>query len=851
MDYQWSQCGKTPSSDGLPDAPKRFCKHPKVTIAEGFMPTSPTIEISFLGGASAIGASCTLVRVGDAAVLVDCGVRYAGPSALPDLAPLADVSVDAVLLTHAHLDHSGGLPVISEACSGAPVFATPPTIDLVAILWRDALRLMNGPERESEIPLYNERQVEQLLGVMRPVQYHQTIRIRDIEVRWLPASHILGAAMIQFTTPAGTILFTGDYSISAQQTVPALGRPDFQADLVISEATYGERLHEDRNAAEERLLGQIREVIDRGGRVLIPAFAVGRAQEVLLILKRAQRNGTLPDVPVFVDGMVRAVCGVYGSHERYVSRYLVHEIRRSPHAFYTDTIQPVSRPDDRQRVLATTPSIIVASSGMLSGGASLAYAQELARNANDAIFLTGYQDEESPGRALLELARAEGPKELKLGQATVPVACSFGTYGLSAHADRMQMVSFIEALNPRTVVLVHGDDNAKDALAQSLRCADVIPARDGATVSREYSPRRPNGGKPPFAAPPAAELDIERARHLLGPVGTTPLRAAAVAEAWFGQAVDRATAERLARVFESVGLVRRDDHRRDRLWVLAPKDTDLFPDEAELEEQLKRDNPKGRLLEFCMRLRIDPPQTEVEPRGPYYQANMSLCYQDESLASGPHKAASKRVAEQLAAQALLDLVSIRASGEDAVHVGEDDVLRLQTANPKGRLLEWCAQKRWPVPRFEKQADPNGYRVRGLLTADNDEDVVSTWYTAASRKAAEQAAAEAILETLQLRPITEHQCASPEPSSQQACDRNAAMLLNELKQAAVLRDVGYKVIQQEGPSHQPVFSMIAWATTDDGRTWSAEPVNAASKKAAQRAAAEKLLDLLVEQGITRS
>jgi predicted metal-dependent RNase len=239
----------------------------------------------------------------------------------------------------------------------------------------------------------------------------------------------------------GTVLFTGDYSISAQQTVPALGRPDFQADLVISEATYGERLHEDRNAAEERLLGQIREVIGRGGRVLIPAFAVGRAQEVLLILKRAQRNGTLPEVPVFVDGMVRAVCGVYGSHEPYVSRYLVHEIRRSPHAFYTDTIQPVARPDDRQRVLTTAPSIIVASSGMLSGGPSLAYAQELAKNAKDAIFLTGYQDEESPGRALLDLARAEGPKELKLGQATVPVACSFGTYGLSAHADRMQMVS--------------------------------------------------------------------------------------------------------------------------------------------------------------------------------------------------------------------------------------------------------------------------------------------------------------------------------------------------------------------------------------------------------------------------
>ena len=232
-----------------------------------------------------------------------------------------------------HMDHGGGLPVLAEACPGVPMLATPATIDLLAILLQDAVRLMNGPEREAELPLYNERQVEQLLAAFVPVKYHQPMRVKDVEVRWLPASHILGAAMILLKTPAGTVLFTGDYSISAQQTVPALGRPDFQADLVISEATYGERLHEDRNTAEERLLSQIGEVVARGGRVLIPAFAVGRSQEVLLILKRGQRNGTLLEVPVFVDGMVRAVCSVYGKHEPYVSRHLAHEIRRRPIPF--------------------------------------------------------------------------------------------------------------------------------------------------------------------------------------------------------------------------------------------------------------------------------------------------------------------------------------------------------------------------------------------------------------------------------------------------------------------------------------------------------------------------------------
>ena len=126
-------------------------------------------------------------------------------------------------------------------------------------------------------------------------------------------------------------------------------------------------------------------------------------------------TGRLPDTPVFVDGMVRDVCDVYRSHESFVSRSLLHEIRRAPHAFYTDSIQPVLRREDRRRVLDTSPCIIVASSGMLAGGPSQGYCQELVKNANDAILLTGYQDEESPGRALLDLARIRRPQGTAVG----------------------------------------------------------------------------------------------------------------------------------------------------------------------------------------------------------------------------------------------------------------------------------------------------------------------------------------------------------------------------------------------------------------------------------------------------
>lgn len=820
------------------------------------MTNSSSIEIKFLGGASSIGASCTLIRAAGATFVVDGGMRYSGSNPLPDLSLLADTRVDAVLMTHAHTDHSGGLPVLVEACPAAPVFATPPTIDLIGILLRDSLRLMNSPDRESEVPLYTEQQVDHLLHSLAPVKYHQPIQVGEIEIRWLPASHILGAAMILMKTPSGTVLFTGDYSVTAQQTVPALARPDFQADLVISESTYGERLHEDRSAAEERLLGQIGEVISRGGRVLIPAFAVGRAQEVLLILKRAFRNGSLPETPVFVDGMVRAVCDVYRNHEPFVSRSLAHEIRRAPHAFYTDSIQAVMRPEDRARVLNTTPCIIVASSGMLAGGPSAGYCRELARNARDAILFTGYQDEESPGRALLDLARAEGPRELRIGQATVPVACTFGTYGLSAHADRMQMVSFIEAACPQTVVLVHGDETAKQSLGRSLQCRDVVFARDGMTLERAYSPRSRAERRPNMPVPTADDLDIERARHLLGPATESPLRAAEVAEAWFGREVDRATVEHFARVLESVGLVRRDDHRRDRLWVLGVRDSKLFPDEAELEEQLKQENPKGRLLEFCDRTGASPPVAQLEKQGAFYCAAMSLQYQGRCIESGPFLAASKKTAEQMAARALLELIARDEPLDDTVRVTDDDAGRLQQANPKGRLLEWCAKYRMAPPVFERDSAADGYRIRAAMTLPNQPAVATGWFVSSKLKLAEQAAAESLLRQLPDAPhpvLLKTDAASESNiagASSPPLMQNPLAALNELAQAGLLKSSGNELLSQSGPSHQPKFTIVAWAMLPDGQTIRGEPIEGSSKKSAQTAAAGNLLDVLVAQGITR-
>ena len=416
------------------------------------------MKISFLGGADEIGASCTLLEVAGKSFLIDCGVRFKTGQALPDLNELTGKSLGAILITHAHTDHTGALSIIHEAFPNTPIYTTPPSADLISILQKDALHIMEQAlDKEGEIPLYSKKQVENMLSMITPIHWNIPINFDDIKIMFFPASHILGASMVYVASPDGNILFTGDYSITAQKTVPGLDRPNIPVDIIISESTYGNRLHEDRKAAENRLINSLSELVKNNSRILIPAFAIGRAQEIILIIKQAIRNKKIPEVPVFVDGMVRSVCNVYSNHPKYVSRALDYEIKKSGHPFFNKWIKLVKDPKERVKVLETKPSIIVTSSGMMSGGPSAFYAEQLLPVAEDAILITGYQDEESPGRALLNLAESDGDREIKVGDKTISVKCHFAKYGLSAHADRIQMVGFIGSFNPRTTILVHGD----------------------------------------------------------------------------------------------------------------------------------------------------------------------------------------------------------------------------------------------------------------------------------------------------------------------------------------------------------------------------------------------------------
>lgn len=466
------------------------------------------MKITFLGGADEVGASSTLLEISGKHILVDCGIRPS-PKARGGLAgdqlPHLDAigKLDAVLVTHAHTDHTGALELVAGQFPGVPVYATAPTIALTRVLHQDARRIMQSRlDEEGELPLFDDVAVQRLMEVFVPVPLKSRLALGEgLAATFFPAGHIAGAAMIGLESDEGNLLITGDFSVSPQRTVDGARPPAFSADVLIIESTYGGRLHANRAVQERKLIEMVAKVTGEGGKVLIPAFALGRAQEILLTLSEFQRRGELPAVPVWADGMVRAICQAYTSF----AEALPLALQERGAQFFTGSLRPVQTAGQRNGLVwQPGAAVIVASSGMLAGGPSLAYARALATSPQHAILLTGYQDEESPGRRLQEVAE-RGHGTIRLGrekdgqEVRVDVQCHLGIYSLSAHADEGQVVSLVETLHPEHVLLVHGDDTARASLEQALgeRGRIVHLPRGGQSLEFGCEPRKRLKSLPP------------------------------------------------------------------------------------------------------------------------------------------------------------------------------------------------------------------------------------------------------------------------------------------------------------------------------------------------------------------
>jgi Cft2 family RNA processing exonuclease len=455
------------------------------------------MKLTFLGGADEVGASCTLIEIAGKKLLVDAGIRISPKTSrgiqndqLPDLMPISEAGgPDYILVTHAHTDHTGALPLVMEQYPHTPVIMTRPTEALTRVLQKDALKIMkSNTEQEGELPLFDEVSVNRLFDAIQLIEFNQALKLAEgLQVTYHVAGHIAGAAMLVLESTEGTLVMSGDVSMSSQRTVKSVDVPRIKADALVLESTYGGKLHANRVAEEKRLIQNLKRIAERGGKVLIPAFALGRSQELVQIIHAFSDE---IDVPVYVDGMVRTVCDAYARFADLLPEKTV-KAAGDEHLFFRGRVKPVRSNEQRSEIAHSgTPLIVIASSGMLTGGASVVYAKAFASDERNAILLTGYQDEEAPGRFLQRIMREKDKGEtptLNLGKDKVKVRCEIDTYSLSAHADESELINVAEAFGAEEIMLVHGDSGARHSLATGLRQRQKIVVTPKIGTERVFS----------------------------------------------------------------------------------------------------------------------------------------------------------------------------------------------------------------------------------------------------------------------------------------------------------------------------------------------------------------------------
>ena len=436
-----------------------------------------------LGGGDEIGASSYLLQVDGKRVLVDAGLRLRGSRVYPDFPFVSQAGMlglwecDCVCLTHAHLDHSGALPAVHEKAPDVPLYATPPTKDIAAILLRDTVKIAyKRGEFMGDVLLkeYTQEATHNVLDSLNLRSFAQPFEAAPgIQVTFYPAGHILGAAMVLVEIGDFRALFSGDFCGDDQLTIQGYSLPDMlpPIDLMVCESTYAYKGHElDIPLIQQQrdLVEQVVRVVSRGGKVLIPAFAVGRAQEVLALLRHTLARSEFDPFPVWSDGMVNQVCQVYNRHRPYLKPDLC-ELEGDVLFDAKLGIKPApfeqGMPDFTTLLGDQPPCCIVASSGMLvNGSRSASYASQLIEGKRNLILFTGYLDEESPGKGLLNAITSK-PK-FRLNGTEYIVQAKVQRYHLSAHASLDQIVGLVERVKPNQVVFVHGQSGhtARDNL---------------------------------------------------------------------------------------------------------------------------------------------------------------------------------------------------------------------------------------------------------------------------------------------------------------------------------------------------------------------------------------------------
>ena len=458
------------------DERRSFLKKVGIKIARDRLPEKIWARNTALGGYREVGRSAHLLTTQNSKVLIDCGIDPGSDRTpffnAPELLPLD--SLDAVVVTHAHLDHCGLIPVLLKYGYKGPIYCTAPTRDMMTLMLLDAIKVTNQEARKG---LYDSSHVRDLVARTIPLRWGETTDIApDMRLTLHNAGHILGSSICHFHLGDGdyNLAYSGDIKFERSWLFNPAANRFPRLETLILESTYGgyRDVQPTRQQASDEFASLTSKVLTRGGKLIVPVFAVGRSQEVMLVLEERMREGKIPRVPVYLDGMIFEATAIHTAYPEYLNSQLRTQIfQQGDNPFLSDVFHRIDSSSMRSSVVdSKEPCIILATSGMMSGGPVMEYFKSWAAEEKNGILFVGYQADGTFGRrlqrGLAEATFMDGGR-----QVTVAVRLEVATIeGFSGHSDRVQLMNYVASLDPRPqrVIMNHGEESKALDLSASL-----------------------------------------------------------------------------------------------------------------------------------------------------------------------------------------------------------------------------------------------------------------------------------------------------------------------------------------------------------------------------------------------
>ncbi|KAG2479078.1 MAG: Beta-CASP ribonuclease aCPSF1 [Nitrosopumilales archaeon] len=446
------------------------------------------VSLLTLGGFGQVGRSCMLLTTGESKILIDCGINPGARSpseSYPRLDWLGFTldDLDAVVIGHAHLDHTGFLPALCKYGYKGPIYCTEPTLPMMNLIQLDAIKVASAQGRT---PIYSERDVKQIMKQTITLPYATVTDISpDIKLVLANAGHILGSALCHFHIGNGdhNFVYSGDIKYGKSILFEAASWNFPRVETLLIESTYGakEDIQPSRQEVESSFINAVNNTLADDGKVLIPIPAVGRAQEIMMVIDHYMKSGEMVEAPVFTEGMISEASSIHEAHPEYLARELRQKILETDdNPFDSEYFTNVEHQDARDEPLReNSPCIILATSGMLEGGPVLEYFKNIAPDKKNKILFVSYQVNGTMGRRVLDGARQVSMlgKEGKIE--AVNINCGIEKLdGFSGHSDYNQLISFVHRLRPklRRVLVNHGERRKSENLATSIRRMFRVPS---------------------------------------------------------------------------------------------------------------------------------------------------------------------------------------------------------------------------------------------------------------------------------------------------------------------------------------------------------------------------------------